>query len=79
MPAFALTVEPGNRALRDRAADIDRLRASGTPTVPATTGLERATNPFLRPDSTDLQRTIGLEGADLVEVFAKTRELKDAF
>jgi hydroxyacylglutathione hydrolase len=42
-------------------------------------GLERATNPFLRPDSVDLQRTSGLEGADVVEVFAKTRELKDAF
>ena len=76
---FALTVEPGNRALRDRAADIDRLRANGTPTVPTTMGLERATNPFLRPDSPDLQRTIGLEGADVVEVFAKTRALKDAF
>lgn len=76
---FALTVEPDNRALVDRAADIDRLRANGTPTVPTTMGLERATNPFLRPDSADLQRTIGLEGADVVEVFAKTRALKDAF
>ncbi|MCH9669931.1 MAG: hydroxyacylglutathione hydrolase [Gammaproteobacteria bacterium] len=76
---FALSVEPDNQTLQERAVEIDRLRAEGLPTVPTTMGLERATNPFLRPDSADLQRTIGLEGADLVEVFAKTRALKDSF
>ena len=76
---FALSVEPDNQALVQRSAEIDRLRANGQPTVPSTLGVERATNPFLRPDSPDLQRTIGLEGADIVEVFAKTRALKDAF
>ena len=40
---------------------------------------ERATNPFLRPQSGDLRATIGLAGAADVEVFAKTRALKDAF
>ena len=76
---FALTVEPDNEALVSRSEEIDRLRAAGRPTVPSTIGLERATNPFLRPDSILLQRTIGLEGADIGEVFAKTRALKDAF
>ena len=76
---FALSVEPDNQALVQRSVEIDRLRANGQPTVPSTLGLERTTNPFLRPDSRDLQRTIGLEGADVVEVFAKTRALKDAF
>ena len=76
---FALSVEPDNQALVQRSAEIDRLRANGQPTVPSTLGVERATNPFLRPDSPDLQRTIGLEGADIVEVFAKTRALKDTF
>ena len=38
---------------------------------------ERATNPFLRPDSPDLQATIGMPGGDLVDVFAETRRLKD--
>ncbi|MEO0961312.1 MAG: hydroxyacylglutathione hydrolase [Pseudomonadota bacterium] len=76
---FALSVEPDNAELRARSREIDELRRKGTPTVPTTIGLEKATNPFLRPASDDLQRTIGLEGANLVDVFAKTRELKDNF
>lgn len=76
---FALSVEPGNEALASRARQIDELRREGKPTVPTTIGLEKATNPFLRPQSPNLQETVGLEGADLVDVFAKTRELKDNF
>jgi len=77
--AFALTVEPGNEALVTRAKEIDELRAQGIPTVPTTIGLERATNPFVRPMSENLQETIGLRGADLVAVFAETRIRKDNF
>jgi hydroxyacylglutathione hydrolase len=76
---FALTVEPQNRLLQARAANVARLRAAGTATVPSTLGEERATNPFLRPQSGELRSTIGLPGAADVEVFAKTRALKDAF
>jgi hydroxyacylglutathione hydrolase len=75
---FALTVEPQNRLLQERAASVARLRAAGTATVPSTLG-ERATNPFLRPQSGDLRANVGLSGAPDVEVFAKTRALKDAF
>lgn len=45
---FALTVEPGNAALRARAEEVAALRADGKPTVPTTIGQELATNPFLR-------------------------------
>ena len=76
---FALTVEPQNRALVERAAQVARLRAAGKPTVPTTLVEERATNPFLRPQSLGLRATIGLEEAPDVEVFARTRALKDAF
>ncbi|HBF97658.1 MAG TPA: hydroxyacylglutathione hydrolase [Alphaproteobacteria bacterium] len=76
---FALTVEPDNAALVDRARQIDAMRAKGVPTVPTTIGLELETNPFLRPQSEDLQRTIGMQGAGEVEVFAETRRLKDNF
>jgi len=76
---FAVTVEPGNRALAERVAEVARLRSAGEPTVPSTLALEKATNPFLRPASRDLQETIGMVGASDVEVFAKTRALKDAF
>lgn len=76
---FALTVEPGNADLRKRAAEIDRLRAAGKPTVPSTMGLEKRTNPFLRPTSPEIQKVLGLEGADPVAVFAETRKRKDRF
>ena len=76
---FALSVEPQNRALRERSAAVTTLRAAGKPTVPSTLGEERATNPFLRAASAELRATIGLRGAADVDVFAKTRALKDAF
>ena len=75
--AFALSVEPGNEALVARAREIDALRADGLPTVPTTLALEKATNPFLRPDSAEIQASTGR--SDLVEVFAETRRLKDNF
>ncbi len=77
--AFALSVEPDNEALVARAQEIDQLRAAGQPTVPTSIGLERATNPFLRPMSENLQATVGLSGAQLVDVFAETRKRKDHF
>ena len=76
---FAVTVEPQNRALLERAADVARLRANDEPTIPTTVRAERATNPFLRPASRELRETVGLAQATDVEVFAKTRQLKDAF
>jgi hydroxyacylglutathione hydrolase len=45
---FALTVEPHNAALQARAAEVTRLRAAGTPTVPSTLAQELAANPFMR-------------------------------
>lgn len=76
---FALSVEPDNQALQIRAREVDQARARNEPTVPTTMGAERATNPFLRPDSPSLQAAIGKSGATLVDVFAETRRLKDRF
>jgi len=76
---FAVTVEPQNKQLMERADEIDRKRAQGEWTVPTTIGLERATNPFLRPASIDLRRTLHMENASNVEVLAETRRRKDNF
>ncbi len=62
-----------------RAKEVDRLRAEGKPTIPTTIGLEKRTNPFLRPTSKDLKHPVGLAGASEVEVFAETRRRKDNF
>ena len=54
---FALHADPGNTALRARAAEVERLRAEGRPTVPSRLGDELAENPFLRaPDVPTLAR-----------------------
>ena len=76
---FALSVEPDNQALSARSSQVDELRSRNEPTVPTTLGVEKATNPFLRPMSPEIRASVGLENADLVEVFARTRALKDAF
>ncbi len=76
---FALSVDPDNPALVERAREIDTLRAAGTPTVPTSLALEKATNPFLRPMSPTLRATLGMQDASDVEVFAETRRRKDNF
>lgn len=76
---FALTVEPGNADLKARMAEVEKLRAAGTPTIPTTIGLEKATNPFLRPMSDNIQETVDMIGAPLPKVFAEVRTRKDNF
>ena len=76
---FALSLEPKNEALQNRMIEVNKLRTAGNPTVPSTLGVEKSTNPFLRPNSEELQKTLGLEGYDLVDVFAEIRKLKDNF
>ena len=61
------------------ARSLLALRAEGRFTVPTTIGDELRTNPFLRAEDPLLQRAIGMEGADPVEVFAETRRRKDRF
>ena len=68
-----------NAALQDRVQEIARLRAQGIPTVPTSIGLERQTNPFVRPTSGNSQATVNLVGADPLAIFAETRKRKDHF
>lgn len=76
---FALTIEPGNPALISRVEKIETARAQGRPTVPSLLSTERATNPFLRSDSPEIQANLGLSGADPVTVFTEVRRRKDSF
>jgi hydroxyacylglutathione hydrolase len=74
---FALTIDPDNAALKERAAEVEALRARGEPTIPSTIGLEKATNPFLRAADPGLRRRLGLEQAADAEVFGEIRRRKD--
>ncbi len=76
---FALTIDPENAALQERAEKIEALRAEGKPTLPTTIGEELATNPFLRWNDADIRRNLGMESALDVEVFAEIRKRKDNF
>lgn len=74
---FAVTIEPENAELMARFAEIQALRADNKPTVPTTLGVERATNPFLRPNSAAIRARLGLERAPDWMVFQRLRELKN--
>jgi hydroxyacylglutathione hydrolase len=76
---FALTVDPENPLLAERAKEVDTLRTQGRVTLPTTIGLERATNPFLRVEDPLVQRALRMGEGDPVAVFAKMREMKNAF
>ena len=76
---FALTVDPDNTELKERAAEIDALRAEGKATLPTTIGLELRTNPFLRWSDAAIRSTLGMENASDEAVFAEIRKRKDNF
>lgn len=74
---FALTVEPGNEALKRRASEVDALRAAGKPTLPTTMAQELATNVFLRVASPEIQERLGMQGRSAWEIFGEIRERKN--
>ncbi|RWD19314.1 hydroxyacylglutathione hydrolase C-terminal domain-containing protein, partial [Mesorhizobium sp.] len=76
---FALTVDPTNSALKERAARIEALRADDKPTLPTTIGEELSTNPFLRWHDPAIRKHLGMETAADAEVFAEIRKRKDNF
>lgn len=76
---FALTIDPGNTALISRADAVQAARAKGEPTVPSLLSEELATNPFLRAADPAIQAGLGMQGADIVDVFAEIRTRKDNF
>ena len=81
--AFALAVDPGNPALRERAARARSERESRAPTLPATLASERAANPFLRSDEPSIRAAIathvGRQPGDEIDAFAELRRWKDGF
>ena len=76
---FALTIEPDNPDLQDRARAVDAARAAGQPTVPSTIAEERATNPFLRAALPAMKEHLDMSGSADEDVFAEIRARKDRF
>ncbi|MCK8465424.1 hydroxyacylglutathione hydrolase [Aliiroseovarius sp. S1339] len=77
--AFAATIEPDNRALKQRTEDIATLRAADQPTVPSRLSDELATNPFLRAHLSEVKAALHMKAVPDAEVFAEIRRRKDSF
>ncbi|GMV16350.1 MAG: hydroxyacylglutathione hydrolase [Polyangiaceae bacterium] len=79
---FAAHVEPSNADVRAKAERVAVLRERGEPSVPSTIGEERRTNPFMRCESEEIQKSVAerLSGAaSPIEVLAAIRAAKDSF
>jgi hydroxyacylglutathione hydrolase len=79
---FAASVEPGNAHVQAKAARVAELRARGEPTVPSTIAEERATNPFMRFDSSEIITSIAPRlGAERTPaaILGAVRAAKDHF
>lgn len=74
---FALTVDPDNVFLQDRARAVGLASRNGIPTIPTTLADELTTNPFLRPDDKGIRAHLGMQDASDSEVFAEIRTRKD--
>ncbi len=81
--AFALTVEPDNARLQQRALKAAEDRRQSRPTVPSTLALERDTNPFLRCRIPAIAQAVeshtGTHPVDTTAVFAALRQWKNTF
>jgi hydroxyacylglutathione hydrolase len=74
---FALTVDPRNLALNQKFEDVQQMRQRLEATVPASLGIEKQTNPFLRWD--DVAILTATKTQDPVQSFARLRGMKDQF
>jgi len=76
---FAVSVDPENKQLLQRAEKFKKMRDNNEPTVPSMLADELATNPFLRADDASIRATLHMQDATDAEVFAEIRQRKDNF
>ena len=77
--SFALTIDPQNPDLIKRSENVKFARSKKLFTIPSQLGLEKKTNPFLRPFDKNIRENLNMLGSTDVEVFSKIRLLKDNF
>ncbi|KAL6767660.1 hypothetical protein ACKKBF_B36130 [Auxenochlorella protothecoides x Auxenochlorella symbiontica] len=75
---FAVSVDPDNEFLREWKGRIDAARAKGLPTVPSLLEDELEANPFLRPNSPAIRKSLGIPAsASSAEALGAIRAAKD--
>ncbi len=80
--AFALDLEPNNRAAADQLAAARSSHAAGEEPGATALAQERASNPFLRTTSREVREALakkGVAASSPREVFLALRRLKDAW
>lgn len=77
--SFALSIDPKNLDLIKRSEQTKLARSKNLFTVPSQMGLEKITNPFLRPFDKNIRENLNMLESTDVEVFSKIRSLKDSF
>ncbi len=80
---FARFILPKNQAIKTRAKEATKLRASGLSTLPSTIHQERQVNPFLMADKLELKNAIQLQDnvvdKNEYQIFKTLRAMKDKF
>jgi hydroxyacylglutathione hydrolase len=74
---FALTVDPDNPQLQQRALAVNAARQRAEATVPSLLGVEKQTNPFLRWQEPALMSAT--QATNPLQSFARLRGMKDHF
>ncbi|MFC1542708.1 hydroxyacylglutathione hydrolase [Pseudomonadota bacterium] len=77
---FARTIDPENSALMSRISRDTQCRMRQQPTIPSTIGLERSTNPFLRPADSEFCTSYAVAHhvpEDSLSIFTHLRASKD--
>jgi hydroxyacylglutathione hydrolase len=77
--AFARNLEPDNTAIVARLRSTREALSAGVPPNAPTIADEMKVNPFLRAKSVSIRRTLAMQNASDVEVFASLRRLRDEF
>ena len=77
--SFALTLEPENEALIERARAVSALRANHLPTLPSTLALELETNPYLRCHQSAIFKNSHAKSTAPLAVFTAIRTLRNHY
>ena len=76
---FALTIEPHNELLKERAKEISKNIELKRSNVPVSLKTEKETNPFLRCDTPEIMKLPIFKNKNKLEIFSTLRQMKDTF
>ena len=76
---FCLKYDNKNQFLKDKIKEVNLRLKDNLPTIPTSIGDEIKTNIFLRCEDKAIKQALSLKDSSDQEIFAKLRDLKDAF